>query len=172
MNERRGVLVAYASRAAERAPVTTSLQQFTTRPVITGGHGVVAAGHYLAATIGLETLTRGGNAVDAGVAAGFALNVLKPHMAGIGGEAPILIYKDGRVPPPAFLTLIPPPRSDSVMTRTAAAWYSAIPASGASGASANSTSMNWPLLVRRSSSGGCMTGITVLSARRVGLARR
>ncbi len=53
---------------------------------------MVAAGHYLAAAIGLSMLEKGGNAVDAGVAAGFAVSLLKPQSVGIGGEAPILIY--------------------------------------------------------------------------------
>jgi gamma-glutamyltranspeptidase/glutathione hydrolase len=57
-----------------------------------GTHGVVAAGHYLAAQAGLRILEQGGNAIDAGIAAGFALAVLKPQDNGIGGECPILIY--------------------------------------------------------------------------------
>jgi gamma-glutamyltranspeptidase/glutathione hydrolase len=57
-----------------------------------GTHGVVAAGHYLAAQAGLRMLQAGGNAIDAGVAAGFALAVLKPQDNGIAGESPILIY--------------------------------------------------------------------------------
>ena len=48
---------------------------FTTRPVIQGTRGVIAAGHYLAAAIGMHILESGGNAIDAGVAAGFALNL-------------------------------------------------------------------------------------------------
>lgn len=69
---------------------------FTTRPVIMGTHGVVTAGHYLAAQAGLRMLEQGGNAVDAGVAMGFCLAVLQPHQNGIGGEAPILIYAADR----------------------------------------------------------------------------
>src|SRR5512146_251577 len=65
---------------------------FTTRPVIMGMHGMVTSGHYLASRIGLSILEQGGNAVDAGVAMGFALSVLEPHLYGIGGEVPILIY--------------------------------------------------------------------------------
>src|SRR6185295_18632608 len=65
---------------------------FATRPVLQGRLGMVAAGHYLAAAIGLSLLEKGGNAVDAGVAAGFALAVLKPQSVGIGGEVPILIH--------------------------------------------------------------------------------
>jgi gamma-glutamyltranspeptidase/glutathione hydrolase len=53
---------------------------------------MVAAGHYLAAAIGLSLLEQGGNAVDAGVAAGFTLALVKPQSVGIGGEAPILIH--------------------------------------------------------------------------------
>ena len=74
------------------------LPTFTTRPVIRGTFGVVAAGHYLAAAIGMHVLESGGNAIDAGVAAGFALNLVKPQSNGIGGEAPILIYRARRRP--------------------------------------------------------------------------
>ncbi len=64
---------------------------FTTRPTLMGTFGMVAAGHSLAAVAGLRILERGGNAIDAGVTAGFALAVLKPQDNGIGGEAPTLI---------------------------------------------------------------------------------
>jgi len=53
---------------------------------------MVTSGHYLASRIGLSVLEDGGNAVDAGVAMGFALSVLEPYIYGIGGEVPILIY--------------------------------------------------------------------------------
>ncbi len=66
--------------------------EFTTRPVIMGTNGMVTSGHYLASRIGIHILERGGNAVDAGVAMGFALCVLEPHLYGIGGEVPMLIY--------------------------------------------------------------------------------
>ena len=69
------------------------MADFTTRPVIMGTHGVVTTGHYLATEIGMRVLNAGGNAIDAGVAAGFALNLLKPHANGIGGESPILIHR-------------------------------------------------------------------------------
>jgi len=62
------------------------------RPTIMGTHGMVATEHYLSALIGVEVLKRGGNAVDAAVAATFAEGVLNPHMHTIGGEVPMLIY--------------------------------------------------------------------------------
>jgi gamma-glutamyltranspeptidase/glutathione hydrolase len=58
-----------------------------------GTHGMVATEHYLSALIGVEILKRGGNAVDAAVAATFAEGVLNPHMHTIGGEVPMLIYR-------------------------------------------------------------------------------
>lgn len=68
------------------------MPQFTTRPVIMGTHGVLAAGHYLATAAGVRILQQGGNAIDAGVATGFCEHVLEPLQNGAGGEAPILIY--------------------------------------------------------------------------------
>ena len=65
---------------------------FTTRPLVMGTHGMVTSGHYLASRTGLNILENGGNAVDAGVAMGFALAVLEPHLYGIGGEVPVLLY--------------------------------------------------------------------------------
>jgi len=72
---------------------------FTTRPVISGTHGVIATGHYLATEAGVHILRSGGNAIDAGVAAGFCEHVLEPHQNGAGGEAPILIYSADRRKP-------------------------------------------------------------------------
>src|SRR5437764_4725495 len=65
---------------------------FTTRPVYMGRRGLVSAGHYLAARAGQRMFDKGGNAIDAVVAAGFALNLLEPHNNGLGGEVPILVY--------------------------------------------------------------------------------
>ncbi|MEQ8697441.1 MAG: gamma-glutamyltransferase, partial [Bauldia litoralis] len=64
----------------------------TVRPLIQGTQGIVASTHYTAATVGWEILARGGNAVDAACAAGFAMQVVEPHLCGPAGEAPILIY--------------------------------------------------------------------------------
>src|SRR5262249_48134908 len=49
---------------------------------------------------GQRMFDKGGNAIDAAVASGFALNVLEPQSNGIGGEVPILVYsiKDEKWP--------------------------------------------------------------------------
>lgn len=50
----------------------------TTRPVVGGTQGVIAAGHPLVAMAGMRMLLSGGNAFDAAVAAGFAAAVVEP----------------------------------------------------------------------------------------------
>ena len=62
------------------------------RPAVAGTHHAVAAGHYLAAQAGMQILEAGGNAVDAAVAGGLALNVVESTMTGIAGVAPIMVY--------------------------------------------------------------------------------
>ncbi|MGH8057151.1 MAG: gamma-glutamyltransferase [Candidatus Entotheonellia bacterium] len=69
------------------------------RPVVMSVRGMVAAHHPLAAQAGLEMLKKGGNAVDAAVAANAVLGAVYPHMNGIGGDLFMLIYiaKDQKV---------------------------------------------------------------------------
>jgi gamma-glutamyltranspeptidase len=63
-----------------------------TRPVTMAPHGLVASPHYLASQAGVDTLKKGGTAVDAAIATNAVLNVAYPHMCGIGGDAFWLIY--------------------------------------------------------------------------------
>jgi len=63
-----------------------------TRPTITGTVGCVSSSNYMATTAGFTILMAGGNAFDVAAATGLALHVVEPHMNGIGGEAPALIY--------------------------------------------------------------------------------
>jgi gamma-glutamyltranspeptidase / glutathione hydrolase len=64
----------------------------TYRAEVRGGLGVVAAGRNFAAEAGMRMLARGGNAIDAGVAATFAAAVTEISHFGLGGEAPIILY--------------------------------------------------------------------------------
>lgn len=62
-----------------------------------GSHGMVASGHRLATEIGLDVLRRGGNAVDAAVAVGYALSVAMPNAGNIGGGGFMVVrMADGR----------------------------------------------------------------------------
>jgi gamma-glutamyltranspeptidase/glutathione hydrolase len=63
-----------------------------TRMSIMGTRHVISAGHYLAAHAGFQILEAGGNAIDAGVAAGIAIGVLQTDKVNFGGVAPQIIY--------------------------------------------------------------------------------
>jgi gamma-glutamyltranspeptidase/glutathione hydrolase len=65
---------------------------FTTRPEIAGTFGVVASTHWIASSVGMAVLERGGNAFDAAAATGFTLQVAEPHLNGPGGDAPIILH--------------------------------------------------------------------------------
>jgi gamma-glutamyltranspeptidase/glutathione hydrolase len=67
------------------------------RSVVMGANGMVATSHPLAAQIGLDVLRKGGNAVDAAIAVGFALAVTHPYAGNLGGGGFMLIrFADGR----------------------------------------------------------------------------
>jgi gamma-glutamyltranspeptidase/glutathione hydrolase len=52
-----------------------------------GTRGMVTTPHWLASEAGAKVLARGGNAIEALVAAGAALAVVYPHFCGLGGDA-------------------------------------------------------------------------------------
>src|ERR1700704_5835717 len=59
-------------------------------------HGMVVAQEKIAAQIGADVLKRGGNAVDAAVATGFAMAVTYPRAGNIGGGGFMVIHSQDR----------------------------------------------------------------------------
>ena len=62
------------------------------RPNVMARRHVVVSGHYYASLAGLQILEAGGNAIDAGVATGLAIDVLESEFVGFGGVAPAMIH--------------------------------------------------------------------------------
>src|SRR5438105_15096852 len=75
-----------------RNAMTATAHNTAHRPAIAVTRHANAAGHYLAATAGFDILQAGGNAIDAGVAAGIALGILQIDLVDFAGVAPIMIY--------------------------------------------------------------------------------
>ncbi len=60
-------------------------------------NGMVGTSHPSAAQAGLDILKQGGNAVDAAIATAACLTVLEPTSNGLGGDAFVLFWKDGKL---------------------------------------------------------------------------
>lgn len=74
--------------AQQKAPAHSP----TSAPQVIGTRWAVAAGHTLASEAAARILSAGGNAIDAGVAAGICLGTVHPDMVSLAGVAPILVH--------------------------------------------------------------------------------
>lgn len=93
-----GLLFAAAPSTADTVPGTTAAaairydyEQDIFHPVY-ARNGMVATEQALATQVGLDILRRGGNAVDAAVAVGFALAVVLPNAGNIGGGGFLMLH--------------------------------------------------------------------------------
>jgi gamma-glutamyltranspeptidase / glutathione hydrolase len=79
-------------------PHETYATRFGLRPVALGRRGMVATANPLATLAGLKIFARGGNAVDAFVAAAAAVGVAEPYMSGLAGCGVLLLTRPGHRP--------------------------------------------------------------------------
>jgi gamma-glutamyltranspeptidase / glutathione hydrolase len=80
------------AQSVSRPGLDSTLQSIPPAQAIGARNGMVVAQEQRAARIGVEVLDRGGNAVDAAVAVGFALAVTYPRAGNIGGGGFMLIH--------------------------------------------------------------------------------
>jgi len=90
-NIRKTACLLLVAVAAVLRPVEASGPDRTTNWVQSDG-AVVATAHPEASEIGLEMLRLGGNAVDAAIAAAYAIGVFEPTGSGIGGGGAAVVY--------------------------------------------------------------------------------
>jgi gamma-glutamyltranspeptidase / glutathione hydrolase len=83
------VLVSIGRPRAQNNPQATS---GSWRPTIVAQHGMVAAGHPLAAEAGMRILKAGGNAIDAAIATWAVQGEVEPGMTGLGADMFVLYY--------------------------------------------------------------------------------
>jgi gamma-glutamyltranspeptidase / glutathione hydrolase len=76
----------------------TYANKFALRPLAHGRRGMVATASPLATLAGLRMFARGGNAVDAIVAAAAAVGVAEPYMSGLAGCGVALVSRPGQAP--------------------------------------------------------------------------
>ena len=76
--------------------VSAMAQEKTLFPPVRATHHMIGAGNSMEVEAGYRILQRGGNAVDAGVAAILAATVTEQDHIGLGGEVPILIKMNGK----------------------------------------------------------------------------
>jgi gamma-glutamyltranspeptidase/glutathione hydrolase len=89
---RRAFVAGLLASSAAFPAVALEASPFPPVEAVTAPHGMVVAQEARAARIGADILKRGGNAVDAAVATGFAMAVTYPRAGNIGGGGFMLIH--------------------------------------------------------------------------------
>jgi gamma-glutamyltranspeptidase/glutathione hydrolase len=86
-----------AARAVTAYPGVTAGDRidgasFASRSAVWGEHGAAATAHPFATMIAIDTLKRGGSAIDAAIAANAALGFLEPVSNGVGGDCFVMLW--------------------------------------------------------------------------------
>ena len=118
------------------------------RSTVYAPRAAVATSQPLASGAGLEILQKGGNAVDAAVAAAAVLNVTEPHMTGIGGDMFAILWS---AEDQQLVGLDASGRSGSLLTAEAlrARGHESMPGSGPEAVTVPGAISGWVALLER-----------------------
>lgn len=83
-------------------PFDEDLKQKKTGRDVVSENGIVSTQRFEASQIGAEIMEKGGNAIDAAVAAAFALGVAEPNASGLGGGG-FMTFRDGETGKVVFI---------------------------------------------------------------------
>jgi gamma-glutamyltranspeptidase/glutathione hydrolase len=120
---------------------------FTTRPTLEGTVGMAASTHWAASATAMGVLERGGNAVDAAVAAGFVLQVVEPHLNGPGGDL-TAVFVTADDPTPRVLDGQGPAPAGASAARYRSEGLDRVPGAGALAAAVPGATDAWLHLLR------------------------
>ena len=86
------VVVMFSVAVTSYAQDRLTGRSFATRSVVMAQHGMACTSHPLATEAAIDVLKKGGNAIDAAIAANAVLGVTDPEMNGIGGDLFAIVY--------------------------------------------------------------------------------
>ena len=122
---------------------------FASRTAVYGLSGAAATAHPLATQAGIETLKRGGSAVDAAIVMNACLGLLEPTAAGIGGDCYVMLWDPRAGKVMGLAGSGASPHSLSLDTVRSRAKNGALPAYGAVSVSVPGTVDAWGMLHAR-----------------------
>ncbi len=138
-------LVVLTGTAAAQVPRPASMAG---RSTVYAPRGAIATSQPLASAAGLAVLERGGNAIDAAVTAAAVLNVVEPHMTGMGGDLFAIVWpsREGRL-----VGLNASGRSGALLTRAELVrrGRTAMPPTGAEAITVPGALSGWAALLQR-----------------------
>ena len=139
------LLVAMTSKTDAQEPRSTTLAG---RSTVYAPRGVIATSQPLATSAGLAVLQAGGNAIDAAVTAAAVLNVVEPHMTGMGGDLFALLWSNREQ---RMVGLDASGRAGALMTREELArrGHERVPGSGAEAITVPGALSGWAALLEQ-----------------------
>lgn len=73
-------------------PEPEATSTWETKPLIHGAHAMIVTNNKWASAAGMQMLNKGGNAIDAAIAASFVLGLTEPQSSGVGGGGYALLF--------------------------------------------------------------------------------